>query len=492
MERYDLYKDISTRTGGDIYLGVVGPVRTGKSTFIKSFMKNLVIPNIDNFHERERARDELPQSGTGKTIMTTEPKFIPNEAVSITFDDSNSLNVRLVDCVGFMINGAIGDLEEGLPRMITTPWDNKEIPFEDAAEIGTKKVINQHSTIGIVVFTDGSITGFNRDDYLDAEEKTIEELNQTNKPYVIVLNTLNPFDPSVRDLANELEKKYQTPVIPVDCLNMTRADIDNILTETLDEFSISEININIPEWIEGLSDEHWLKKNIYKKIETSLEGIEKIKDINKFSELMSELEDVNNSYIKHVDLATGNALLDIELKEHLFFDILEQITGYRINGEYELMSLLKSLSSAKKEYDKIEEALVSARTLGYGVVPPEIDDLFIEKPELYKQGGKYGVKIKADAPTLHIMRADIKAEVAPLVGTEKQSEDLLEYLKEEFDKKPEEIWNTNLFGKTLYELVKEQFNGKLHTMPLEVQSSLQKILQDLVNNKNKRLLFAII
>lgn len=492
MKEFDIYSDISKRTQGDIYIGVVGPVRTGKSTFIKRFMDLLVIPNIDNVYRRERTKDELPQSGTGKTIMTTEPKFVPNEAIDIDLGDNARFKVRMIDCVGYLVDGSLGYQEDGRPRMVMTPWFENEIAFEEAAEIGTKKVITDHSTIGIMVTTDGSITDINRDSYINAEERVVRELKELNKPFVVLLNTTNPGSKDVQNLRSQLEVKYDAPVIPIDCARSDIEDVNNVLKKVLYEFPVKEININLPKWVEGLDPDHWIKKQVLHSIKEFINTTKAVKDIEGLTDSFKDLDILTGAKISDIDLGKGVAILEMITKDGLFYDILEEMTGYAVEGDHQILSLMKSFSKAKREYDRIEEALNKAKAIGYGVVPPTVDELELSTPEVYKQGTRYGVKLKANAPSLHFIRADINTEVSPLVGSEKQSEDLLGYLMSEFDKDPKLVWQTNMFGKSLHDMVKEQLQSKLFMMPDDVTMKLQKTLQKIVDEGSKNLICIIL
>jgi len=492
MEGFDIYKDISERTDGDIYIGVVGPVRTGKSTFIKRFMDLLVIPNIENVYRKERTKDELPQSGTGKTIMTTEPKFVPNEAIEISLKENAKFKVRMIDCVGYLVRGALGHQENGAPRMVMTPWFESEIPFEEAAEIGTKKVITDHSTIGLMITTDGSITDIKRDSYIEAEERVVRELKELKKPFVILLNSVDPSSKDAVKLREELEAKYEVPIIPLNCARMEIEDINTVLQKILFEFPVREIGINLPKWIEGLEPNHWLKNQILLTIKEAIDDTKKIKDIDNLAGKFDEVEVLTGAEISNIDLGKGIASVKMHTKEGLFYDILQELTGYKIEGDHQLLSLMKSFSKAKREYDRVEEALKSAKSLGYGVVPPVLDELELDEPEIFKQGSRFGVKLKANAPSLHLIRADITTEVSPLVGTEKQSEDLLNYLMKELEADPKQIWETNMFGKSLHDLVKEQLQTKLFMMPEDVRMKLQKTLQKIIDEESKNLICIII
>lgn len=489
---YNIYQDISDRTQGDIYLGVVGPVRTGKSTFIKKFMELLVIPNIENDYKKERTQDELPQSGSGKTIMTTEPKFVPNEAVEIKLKDNASFKVRLIDCVGYLVKGALGYQENEFPRMVSTPWSDEPIPFEQAAELGTKKVIKEHSTIGIVVTNDGSVTDISRQSYIEAEERVITELKDINKPFVIVLNSANPTQPDTINLRDKLFEKYDVPVISIDCLNMTIDDINSLLEKILFEFPVKELNFTLPRWVESLEFNHWLKEEILQNLKTSIIDIEKLRDVQKITSGFKNSENISSVHLKEINLGEGVSNLKIQLKDNLFYEILGEESGYPIAGEHQLLALIKELSYAKREYDKIKDALNDVRTLGYGVVPPSVEEMTLEEPEMLKQGNSFGIKLKASAPSLHFIRADVEAEVAPMVGTEKQGEDLVNYLLDKFENDPGKLWETNMFGKSLHELVQEGLQNKLTKMPQDAQMKLQRTLTRIINEGNGGLICIIL
>jgi stage IV sporulation protein A len=481
MEKFDLFKDIAERTGGDIYIGVVGPVRTGKSTFIKQFMETMILPNISNAHEKERARDELPQSAAGRTIMTTEPKFIPNEAVEIDVKENVSVRVRVVDCVGYSVEGAHGYKEEDGPRMVLTPWFENEIPFQEAAEVGTRKVIAEHSTIGLVVTTDGSVTDLLRDKYVPAEERVINELKELQKPFLVILNTNKPNSKETRELVAKLEGKYDVPVIPVDCAQLNHDDIYGILQEVLYEFPVKEVNITLPKWVEELTNNHWLREKFESAVAEVVEYIKRLRDIDRAIDDLSGYDFVSDVILHDMDLGSGVAVIEMTARGDLFYQILEEFTGFAINGEHHLLRLMKDLAVAKKEYDRVASALEEVERCGYGIVPPQLDEMILEEPEITRTGSRFGVKLKASAPSLHIIRTDIQAEISPIIGTEKQSEELIQYLMREFEGEPEKIWRTNLFGKSLNELVREGIQNKLSSMPENAQTKLKDTLQKIVN-----------
>jgi stage IV sporulation protein A len=492
VERYDIYQQIAERTQGDIYIGVVGPVRTGKSTFIKRFMDLAVIPNIENVYSRERARDEMPQSAAGRTIMTTEPKFVPNEAIEITLDETLKLKVRMVDCVGYLVRGALGYLENNAPRMVSTPWYDYQIPFEQAAELGTKKVINDHSTIGLVVTTDGTITDIDREDYVEAERRVINELREINKPFVVILNSVIPGDDETEKLRRELEERYEVPVISVNCAQMQNEDITAIMERILYEFPVCEIGINIPGWVEALEQDHWLRVDMLQAVRNVFDGVKKIREAKDSLEQFCEYEFIGKSNLVEIDAGSGNMLLDIQTRDGLFYSVLSDITGLRIEGEHMLMGMMKELAGIRKEYKRVEYALHEVRVKGYGVVSPQMEEMMLDEPEIIKQGNRFGVRLKASAPSIHMIRADIETEIAPLVGTEKQSEELVNYLLKEFENEPGRIWESNIFGKSLHELVSEGLHNKLLRMPEDAQQKLQETLQRIINEGSGGLICIIL
>ncbi len=492
MEKFDIYKDIAERTQGDIYAGVVGPVRTGKSTFIKRFMELLVLPNIENKYKRERAKDELPLSGAGKTIMTTEPKFVPNEAVELILKDNVKFKVRMVDCVGYLVKGALGHIEDDIPRMVSTPWYEKDIPFEEAAEIGTRKVITDHSTIGIVVTTDGSITDIDRSNYIKAEERVISELKELEKPFVIVLNTKHPNLDSTIALRESLEEKYGVSVVIVDCLNMEIEDIERVFEKLLFEFPVKEITINLPGWIEGLPRNHWIKSSILNSLKESIQTLQKLNEVDISLSSLNELEIVKRVDIKEINLGEGVVNAELLIDDGLFYKVLNEMTGYTIEGDYQILGLINKLAQTKKEYDKLEHALKQANEVGYGLVSPSLEEMELAEPEIYRQGNRFGVKLKAKAPSLHLLRCDITTEVSPLIGTEKQSEELVRYFLDEFQEDPSKIWQSNLFGKSLYDLVNEQLQGKLNSMPDNARHKIRRALERIINDGSGGLICIII
>jgi stage IV sporulation protein A len=489
---YSVYNDIAQRTKGDIYFGVVGPVRTGKSTFIKKFMETLVVPNIKDPYDRQRAIDETPQSASGRMIMTTEPKFVPNEAVTITLDDNISLKVRLVDCVGYLVKSAVGHMEDEMPRMVKTPWSEYEIPFEEAAAIGTRKVINEHSTIGILITADGSFTQFSRSEYQEAEEKVIKEMKSSGKPFVILLNSAVPDSPETKQLAKELSEKYSKTVLPVDCLNLNVQSVNRIMNGILMDFPVSEICFKLPEWILSLDNDHWLRKEMFNAIRDSFADKATVKSAFDAAERLSNYEFLNKADINNMNMGTGELTMDIKPADGLFYRIVKEDTGLEIDGEQRLFSVLKELSQIKTEYKKVENALAEVRTKGYGVVTPRLEELTLEPPEIVRQGNRFGIKLRASAPSIHMIRADIETEIAPLVGTEKQSEELVNYLLKEFEGKPEKLWESNIFGKSLHELITEGLQNKLYKMPEDAQLKLQETLQKIINEGSGGLICIIL
>ena len=484
MERAELYRDIALRTQGDIYIGVVGPVRTGKSTFIKRFMDALIIPCIDNEYVRERVIDELPQSGTGKTVMTTQPKFVPNDAVTIRIggDSGAELSVRAIDCVGFMVEGALGGSEEDVPRMVRTPWFDYDIPFDDAAEIGTKKVISEHSTVGIVVLTDGTITGIPRAAYADAEEKVFAEIKKTGKPYAVILNSTTPSAEDTLAAARSLSEKYGTEVIAMDVLNMTESDIGRLLENVLMDFPLQKVTFELPRWIKALGPDHPIASALIDSVRKTMGGLSKMKDHRILPDALPETEDFNKAELVNATPGNGCVTYRIVPKDEVFFRVLSEECGCEIENEFELMNSLKEFAKAKREYDRVASALKSAQEFGYGLVPPEIDAMQLDRPEILHQGSRIGVKLRAHASGLHIIRIDIESEVNPLVGTAEQGEELAEYLMNTFETDPDKLWSTNIFGKPIYDLVRDGMTGKVNALPPDVQTRLRETINRMVND----------
>lgn len=492
MTEYNIYSDIEKRSGGDVYIGVVGPVRTGKSTFIKKFMDNLVIPNIPNAYKRERARDELPQSSGGRTIMTTEPKFIPNEAVTINLSDNASLNVRMIDCVGYIVDSALGHIEEDMPRMVKTPWSDEEIPFAKAAEIGTKKVICEHSNIGIVVTTDGSVTDIPRSDYIQAETRAINELKEINKPFIVLLNCADPQSESAQSVKNYIESTHKVSVVNVNCAKLDSKDINAIIESVLFEFPLKEISIDVPDWVEVLENDHRIKRNVYDNILSSIKSIKKISDYKTVMETLKQCENIQTAEVDKISLGEGTVHIEVTTEESLFYEILGEKSGFEITGKDTLLKLMSELADVKKEYEKVEYAIKQVRDTGYGIVAPTVEELELQEPEIVKQGGHFGVKLKASAPSIHMIRADIETVVSPIVGTEKQSEELMHDLLNEFEENPTKIWESNIFGKSLHELVNDGLHNKLYKMSPDARYKLQETLQKIINEGSGGLICIIL
>ena len=481
MTNTSIYKDIATRTGGDIYIGVVGPVRSGKSTLIRKFMETLVVPNIESKFSRDRATDELPQASAGRTIMTTEPKFIPEDAAKITLDHGAELNVRMIDCVGYIVPSALGYIENEQPRMVMTPWFDTAVPFNMAAEVGTQKVINEHSTIGLVVTCDGSFSEIPREEYAEVEQRVISELRAINKPFVVLLNSLYPQSEQTLALADELCEKYGVSVIPVSCSDISEDDIRNILSQILFEFPVKEINLEMPLWINALPKDHPIKKAVFDAVGNAAKEIFKISDISKVMPKLSSCEFIESAEVSHIDLGSGSAVVRADMLSELFYQILGEISGLEIANEGDLIAQMIELSQMKREYDKIKPALDEVNATGYGIVMPSLSELTLAEPEIVRQGGKYGVRLSASAPSIHMMRADINAEVSPIVGSEKQSEELVMYLLREFEENPKDIWGSNIFGKSLHELINEGLHNKLYRMPSDARLKLQETIERIIN-----------
>lgn len=479
MNNSDIYVNIAERTQGCIYAGVVGPVRTGKSTFIKRFMDLMVIPNVDNLYVKQRVLDELPQSGSGKTITTTEPKFVPAEAVTITLPHNVSFKVRMVDCVGYLVPGAVGYEEDGRARMVRTPWSDKEMTFEEAAETGTKKVITDHSTIGIAITTDGTIGDLKREAYAEAEERTVQELKLMGKPFVVIVNSTTPDSKFTIDLVKALKEKYKVPVSAVDCMKMNKQTVDGILQSALYQFPVSQIGFNMPGFMDGIEADHWIKAAVIDNIKRWAEHFEIVDDIESGIAELADGEIVTGVSIVGMNFGSGAADVDLELAPGLFYKVVEELLGEKVADDAGFFSLLREFAASKKAYDKLKDAMKQVEEKGYGIVQPKLSEMVLQEPEIFRQGNKFGIRMTAKAPSLHIIRTDITTEVAPIVGSEAQSEDLIKYLLTEFETDPTKIWDTNIFGKSLQEMVTEQMENKLSNVPenirMKIQNSLQKI-----------------
>lgn len=492
MAEHSIYQDIAERTGGDIYIGVVGPVRTGKSTFIKRFMESLVLPNIDDGYSRDRARDEMPQSAAGKTVMTTEPKFVPDEAVTIHIDDCASLRVKMIDCVGYIVSEALGTIENGQPRMVHTPWQEEPMPFVEAAEMGTEKVIREHSTIGMLITSDGSIGEIARESYVPAEERIVNELKSIGKPFAMVLNSADPSSEKAIALAYELEEKYHVPVALVSCLDLDAEDIRHILELVLHEFPVSELSVELPGWMSALEDNHKIKTSLRASVCACADKIRKTGDIKEAFVGLGDNEYIQSYSVDEIDLGTGKAKIRVQFDDALYYSVISELTGFDIPDESSLIALLKDLSSAKAQYDRVAEALAMAEEKGYGIVMPSIEELHLEEPEIVKQSGGYGVRLCASAQSIHMIRANIETEINPIVGTEQQSADLVKYMLKEFESEPGKIWESNVFGKSLYELVNEGLHTKLEHMPEESRTKLSETLERIINEGSGGLICIIL
>ena len=492
MAEHSIYRDIAQRTGGDIYVGVVGPVRTGKSTFIKRFMEAAVLPNIDDPNARERARDEMPQSAAGKTVMTTEPKFIPDNAAEVSFDEKTRVRVKLIDCVGYIVDGAMGTLENGEPRMVRTPWQEEPMPFVKAAEIGTKKVIDEHSTIGMLVTTDGSIGDIPRENYLEAEERIAGELKAIGKPFAVVLNSANPSSDKAVALAYELEDKYKAPVALVNCLELDSEDVKHILEMVLSEFPITEMRIKLPEWLSAVGEEHRIKSSVLDSVRACASKITKMGDARAALEVFNENEYVEKIISTEIDMGSGKVDARIDLKPQLFYDYVSETTGIDITDDARLISSLKELADMKNKLIRVTEALADAEEKGYGIVMPDVEELRLEEPEIIKQAGGYGVRLRAAAQSIHMIRANIETEINPIVGSEQQSEELIKYVLREFEEDPKRIWESNMFGKSLYALMNEGLHTKLSNIPEESRSKLSETLERIINEGSGGLICIIL
>ncbi len=476
-----IYSDIAKRTQGDIYIGVVGPVRTGKSTFIKRFMDTLVIPNIEGDFRRERAKDELPQSAAGRTIMTTEPKFVPEDSVEISVDGNIKLKVRMIDCVGYIVPSSEGYIEEEQPRMVMTPWYEEEIPFNMAAEIGTKKVIEEHSTIGLVVTTDGSFSAIEREEYEEAEERVISELKCLDKPFIVVLNTVNPDSQEAAALAGSLSEKYNVPVIPVNCLELDEDKINMLLQKVLYEFPVTSIGVELPGWFNALDEDDSMRNKIISLIKNNCADIDSVRSVSSFTDGLSESDEISSAEIYSVNLSDGSVTVKTNMDNSYFYKLISERSNTEVSDEEDIMKAIISLSEIRDKYLRIAEALEQVESGGYGIVMPTIDELSLEEPEIMKQGGKYGVRLKAHAPSIHMIKCNTYTEVAPVVGSESQSEELVTYLLKEFENNPNEIWDTNIFGKSLHSLVNEGLNNKLYRMPEDARNKFRETIERVIN-----------
>ncbi len=492
MERKSIYEQIAQRTDGNVYICVVGPVRTGKSTLIKRIMEVLVIPNIENVYRRERARDELPQSGSGRTIMTSEPKFVPEEAVEISPDGASKLAVRMIDSVGYMIEGAVGAEEDGKPRMVTTPWSDQEIPLTEAAELGTKKVMEDHGTIGLVVTTDGSIAGIPREDYVAAEERAICDMQATGKPFLVLVNSQDPQGEAARAVQEAVDEKYGVRSLTIDCLTAQEREISEIFQRLLYEFPLAELRIFLPSWFNALENEHPLKRALYETMRQSAADVSRLSEAEPAVRKICELESVQGYQVRAIDLSTGVVSCALEFPAQLFYQILGEKSGLPIENDGDLLTLLEQLAQIKKKYDKVAGALDEVWATGYGIVMPGPEDMKMEVPEIVRRGSSYGVKLKASAPSIHMLRADIQTEISPIVGDEKQSEDLIQYLLGEYEGNTEKLWESNIFGKSLFELVNDGLSGKLRRLPEDSRYKFKDALQKIINEGGNGLLCIIL
>lgn len=492
LDKVDLFKDISKRTNGDVYLGIVGAVRTGKSTFIKRFMELVVLPNIQDEHDRSRAHDELPQSAAGRTIMTTEPKFIPNQAVTIHIDEGLDVNVRLVDSVGYAVSGAKGFEDENGPRMIHTPWYEDPIPFHDAAEIGTRKVIQEHSTIGIVVTTDGTIGEIPRSDFVDAEEKVINELKEVGKPFIVIINSVRPTDQETELLRQQLAEEHDVPVLCINVENMNEHDVYNVLRESLFEFPVLEVNVNLPSWVMVLKDNHWLKQNYEEAIQHTVKNIKRLRDVNDIVNEFSEYDYIEKAQLAGMQMGDGVAEIDLFAPPNLYEQILKEIVGEEIRGKDHLLALMQDFTHAKREYDQIASALQMVKQTGYGIAAPSVQDMVLDEPEIIKQGTRFGVRLKAVAPSIHMIKVEVESEFAPIIGTEKQSEELVKYLMQDFEEDPLSIWNSDIFGRSLSSIVREGIQAKISLMPENARYKLKDTLERIINEGSGGLIAIIL
>ena len=492
MEKVDIFKDIAERTGGDIYLGVVGAVRTGKSTFIKRFMETVVIPNIAYEADRVRAIDELPQSGAGRTIMTTEPKFVPNQAVQVKVADGLEVNVRLVDCVGYAVEGAKGYEDETGPRMVTTPWFDEPVPFQEAAEIGTRRVIQEHSTLGVVVTTDGTIADLPRSAYVEAEERVVNELKEVGKPFVLVINSVRPRSEETQALRQELAAKYDIPVLALSAATMGEDEVLGVLREALFEFPVHEVNVNLPSWVMVLDEKHWLRSSFENAVRDTVKDIRRLRDVDRVVQQFSQYEFISRAGLSGMNMGQGVAEIDLYAPDELYDRVLTEIVGTEIRGKDHLLQLMQEFVHAKREYDRFADALEMVKTTGYGIAAPTLEEMQLDEPEIIRHGSRFGVRLKATAPSIHMIRVDVESEFAPIIGTEKQSEELVRYLMQDFEKDPIKIWESDIFGRSLHSIVREGIQGKIAMMPDNARYKLQETLARIVNEGSGGLIAIIL
>lgn len=492
MEHEKLYEEIAQRTQGDIYIGVVGPVRTGKSTFIKRFMETLVLPNIENTYMRDRARDELPQSGSGRVVMTAEPKFVPEDAVVISMEDGGTFSVRLIDCVGYMVPSALGQMDGEQPRMVMTPWFEQEIPMTQAAEYGTRKVIEEHSTIGIVVTTDGSVTDIPREDYLEAEERVIEELKALGKPFLVLLNSQNPDSERAQILQADIAERYDVTCLAVNCLALDEEAVSEIICGVLHEFPIKQLNLFLPSWVDALPFEHPIRQSMYSVIREETAGMQRLRDAEHAIAAMGDREELGSAVLNRMDMGSGVVTATLELPRSLFYSTLSERCGLDIADDGDLIEQITQLAAMRRSYQKVEGALEQVAQTGYGIVLPDTDEMTLEEPEVLKQGGRYGVRLRASAPSIHMLRADIQTEVSPIMGNEKQSEEMVSYLLQQFEGDRARIWDTNIFGRSFHELVGEDLQSKLRRMPDDAREKLRETLERIINEGSGGLICIIL
>lgn len=492
MEHEKLYEEIAQRTQGDIYIGVVGPVRTGKSTFIKRFMETLVLPNIENTYMRDRARDELPQSGSGRVVMTAEPKFVPEDAVVISMEDGGTFSVRLIDCVGYMVPSALGQMDGEQPRMVMTPWFEQEIPMTQAAEYGTRKVIEEHSTIGIVVTTDGSVTDIPREDYLEAEERVIEELKALGKPFLVLLNSQNPDSERAQILQADIAERYDVTCLAVNCLALDEEAVSEIICGVLHEFPVKQLNLFLPSWVDALPFEHPIRQSMYNVIREETAGMQRLRDAEHAIAAMGDREELGSAVLNRMDMGSGVVTATLELPRSLFYSTLSERCGLDIADDGDLIEQITQLAAMRRSYQKVEGALEQVAQTGYGIVLPDTDEMTLEEPEVLKQGGRYGVRLRASAPSIHMLRADIQTEVSPIMGNEKQSEEMVSYLLQQFEGDRARIWDTNIFGRSFHELVGEDLQSKLRRMPDDAREKLRETLERIINEGSGGLICIIL